>query len=406
MLRRAIVVTLGVIGGTLTTFLFKKLGAIKKDAQTAVYIQRRLSSVSVLLEALRRITKLHSALAVGELAAHAEKYHHDYEPKLKELRNRLDKSKFVPRKDGAIPGTMQYIFSNQGDIANGLLEAKKTLPIMIDGLTLIGHIDAYLSMARLIRERKHSRAPYCFAEFMGGEETPVIYAENFFHPSVPLDRAVTNSVTIGDNGSPRSVVISGVNAGGKSTLMKSITLCCIMGQVFGVVPAGRFIFTPFHSINTYLNITDDVSKQQSLFRAELARAQSLLTLVKELPAHQFSLTILDEICTGTERIEGEALAYAVAKKLGMYANSMTILASHFPGLSQLARDASDLYKNMKVIVEKDEYGDFVYPYGLYEGATTQQIAPDLLEKTGLPRIMTEKMRDVLNNPNNYLNTKD
>ena len=369
------------------------------------YIQRRLSSANVLLHAARKITLSTAVQEVEEVATHTQKYADELEPQLEALRIQLKKKSFTPRDDEKMPSMLQYLFSDQSDVPIAFNEAKKVLPIMVDGLALVGHIDAYLSLATLIRERKDSNAPFCFVEFLENEHTPVIYAEDFFHPSVNKAQVVTNSVTIGDNGNPRNVIISGVNAGGKSTHMKAIAICCIMSQVWGIAPARRFIFTPFHSINTYLNITDDVSKQQSLFRTEIARAQTLLTSVKQLPANHFSFTILDEICTGTERIEGEALAYAIAKKLGLYKNSLVLLASHFPGLTELGKQETDIYRNMKVVVKKDSDGEFIYPYGLYEGSTTQQIAPDLLEKSGLPLTMTQKMRDVLNNPSRYINTE-
>ncbi len=405
-LKAFIPTAIGIFGAYMTFVTISVFGQLRRDAQTAAYIQRRLSSVNALFRALAAINSLPAVQMVSELRVQSERYADTTEVELEELARRLDKNKFVPPADGGMPGTLKTVFSGKGDVANALLEAKKVIAKASDGMILIGHLDAYLSVAKLLRERKQSHAPYCFVEILENQSTPVINATDFHHPVVNEKTVVTNSIAIGTNNNPSSIMISGVNAGGKSTHMKAIALCCIFGQVFGVAPARSFSFTPFHTINTYLNITDDVSKQQSLFRAEITRAQELLSTVNTLPRNQFSFTILDEICTGTERIEGEALAVAIAKKLGMYSNSLLLLASHFPGLTTLAKNRKDLYKNMKVIVEKDENGEFVYPYGLYEGSTTQQIAPDLLEKIGLPLVMTQKMRDVLNHPDRYVPTKE
>ncbi|MDQ5940974.1 MAG: mismatch repair protein MutS, partial [Candidatus Dependentiae bacterium] len=397
---------MGVCGAYFTFMAISLFGQMRREAQTAAYIQRRLSSINALFRALASINSLPAVQTVSELRMQSERYSETTEMELEELARRLDKNKFVPPADGGIPVTFKTFFAGKGDVANALLEAKKVMAKASDGMILIGHLDAYLSVAKLLRERKNSHAPYCFVEILENQSTPVINATDFHHPVVNEKVVVTNSIAIGNNNNPRSIMISGVNAGGKSTHMKAVALCCIFGQVFGVAPARSFSFTPFHTINTHLNITDDVSKQQSLFRAEITRAQELLDTVNALPSNQFSVTILDEICTGTEYLEGQALAHAIAKKLGMYPNSVLLLASHFPGLTTLAKDRKDLYKNMKVVVEKDENGEFVYPYGLYEGSTTQQIAPDLLEKVGLPLVMTQKMRDVLNHPDRYVPTKE
>jgi len=389
----------GLLAAANTISLFGKL---RREAQTAAYIRRRLSSVNVLFHALEALNTIPELQQVSELKYQSERYSDTSAIELEELERRLNKTKFTPPADGSIHSTFKTALSGQGDVANALIEAKKVMGKASDGLILLGHLDAYLSVAKLLRERKNSRAPYCFVEFLEGRQTPAIQATDFHHPVVKEDVVITNSLIVGGGNNPRNIMISGVNAGGKSTHMKAIALCCIFGQVFGIAPARSFMFTPFHLITTYLNITDDVSKQQSLFRAEITRAQELLRLVAALPSHWFSFVILDEVCTGTERMEGEALSFAISEKLGSYVNNILLLASHFPGLTKLEARRRGLYKNMKVIVEKDENGEFVYPYGLYEGTTNQQIAPDLLEKIGLPLVMTEKMRDVLNNPNRYV----
>ncbi|MDQ5890576.1 MAG: mismatch repair protein MutS [Candidatus Dependentiae bacterium] len=379
---------------------------IKELSSVTVYIQRRLAAVNVLLTHLSKIVALSETATFPELSRYTHRYKTEDAPKLKALMARLSYKKFTPPSHGGIPSTLGNIFSHQGYVANALLEAKKVLPLMLDGLTIIGYVDAYLSLATLLRERANTTAPYCFVEFLEHTGTPMIIAEHFYHPAISFDKVVTNSVIIGAPNYPNNIIISGVNAGGKSTIMKALALCCIMGQTVGIAPAQRYAFTPFHTINTYLNITDDVSKQESLFRAELARAHTLLTTIAGMPSSQLSFTILDEICTGTEAIEGEALAWAVADRLSHYPNSITLLSTHFSGLIDLEAETGGLYKNMKVVVNKDQSGAFVYPYRLQDGPTTQQIAPDLLEQIGLPLVMTEKMRDVLKNPSLYANEED
>jgi len=386
---------------------FEATRLIKELASTATYIQRRLSSVQVLFSQIPLLVKAGQEAHFSELSSYIDRYMNSSFPQLKPLASALSASAFIPPRDGSMPGLMQNILSNQGTVANALLEAKKVLPIMLNGLLLVGHLDAYLSLATLLRERQHSeKAPYCFVEFIEKAQTPQIYAENFYHPVLPPEKIVLNNLYFDASKHPNNIVISGVNAGGKSTIMKALTISCILGQTVGLAPAKKFLFTPFHRISTYLNITDDASKQQSLFRAELARALALLKLVDGLPKEHFSLTILDELCTGTEAREGEALAFAVAEKLASYPNSITLLSTHFAGLIELEYHASTRVKNMKVIVNRNKNGDFIYPYQIFPGATTQQIAPDLLEQIGLPLVMTEKMRDVLNNPNKYLPKRD
>ena len=48
-----------------------------------------------------------------------------------------------------------------------------------------------------------------------------------------------------------NMLITGSNGSGKSTYIKSIIECIILGQTIGIVPAEGFSFTPFVNITTY-----------------------------------------------------------------------------------------------------------------------------------------------------------
>lgn len=292
-----------------------------------------------------------------------------------------------------------------GSVLAALHTAKKAFGDLFRNITLIGMTDAYVSIATLVRERKNKFPRYCFVEYCGAQK-PIIEAHDFWHPTIPTDRVVTNSLELGTPNAPRNLVITGANAGGKSTTMKALTVSLLMGQTFGIAPAQKFSFTPFARINSYMNITDDIQADRSLFRAELFRAQALLDEIAALKDNQFSFTILDEVLTGTERVEGEAGAYGIARRLADFPNAIVVLATHFPGLIHLEKDTSGIYKNMKVVVNIDEARNFHFPYQLFEGKSDQQVALDIIEKEGFDRIIIEKAKDVLNRPKHYLPTSN
>ena len=61
------------------------------------------------------------------------------------------------------------------------------------------------------------------------------------------------------------MVITGPNAGGKSTFIKSVTLSLILSQNVGYILGTSMKMTPFKLINTYLNIPD-ISGKESLLK--------------------------------------------------------------------------------------------------------------------------------------------
>lgn len=105
----------------------------------------------------------------------------------------------------------------------------------------------------------------------------------------------TNDICIGkDNKDTR--LIYGINAVGKSVLMKSIGMCVFMAQVGMFVPAKEMQFKPYTQIFTRIIGNDNMFKAQSTFTVEMTE---LCTIINN--ADEDSLILGDELCSGTER---------------------------------------------------------------------------------------------------------
>jgi|GEM_PF-3748677 len=395
------------IGGLGSLLTWVILGKMKTVAKFNVYIQRRAASVRTLLKAAAQCADFFKESDLPELQEEYKNYTRYLEnTNTDELETIVKDPIFKVPHDGGFNSYKKEMFRMPGKTKDAFAALLTAMPHAANMLTLVGHLDAYLSIAKLFMERQSTRAPYCFVSFATEEKKPWIRAHNFHHPLVPLEHTVLNSIALGCDGIAPNVLITGVNGGGKSTVMRSIALCCILGQSLGIAPAQSCTLTPFSRIRSYFNITDDVSADLSLFRSELKRAQVLLHNIQAMNPGEFSITFLDEIFTGTEHVEGEALTYATARKLGLLTNNITLLASHFPALAELAKTHQAHYVNMRVVIERDAKGNFIYPFLLSPGHIEQNIAPELLEKRGLPQRMTDKMREVLNNPHTYTPAKD
>ncbi len=249
-------------------------------------------------------------------------------------------------------------------------------------LEALGEIDAYVSIAKLYKEFENKCVKYCFASYKE-EEHPYFNLKEFWNPFVNCKVVVPNSLELGGDKQASNIVLTGPNAGGKSTILKGITINLLFAQTLGIAPASEVTITPFSKINSYLNITDDLTAGNSLFRAEVLRAQSLIRTVKALKDKQFSFSIMDEMFSGTSPKEGEAASYAVTKYLGECNNSMSVIATHFPMLTTLAEDTNGVFKNCKVAVSKNIDGGLVYPYKLENGLSDQHIAFEILVNEGV-----------------------
>lgn len=210
------------------------------------------------------------------------------------------------------------------------------------------------------------------------------------------------------------MVLTGPNAGGKSTLLKAMMVAAVMAQSLCVAPCSASLaLTPFAFLNSHVNVPD-CKGRESLFEAEMYRARENLRYLHALQALEKISTahlpdkdsagkcaieiagpafvILDEIFSSTNAVEGVAGAYAVAKHLVTGGNCICAVSTHFQYMCKLARRNPELYTNyrMPVVMGKDasdtSHGScrsitrIVYPYRLRRGVCTQYIALELLRR--------------------------
>lgn len=208
------------------------------------------------------------------------------------------------------------------------------------------------------------------------DHRPTLRLSRLFHPK--LKNQIKNDlIFVAPN-----QLLTGANATGKSTLMRAVMISVILAQSIGVVPAESAWLTPFSSIGTYLNIPDQIGRE-SVYEAEVRRCREYLDRIEQLPPDQFSLTIVDEMFTGTNPIEGFAASYAVLKQLSGYKNSLSIVATHYHDLSRLIDN-----RRFEAIC-------FPKPYHLASGVSRQRLAISMLEEHNFPRATVETARRVI-----------
>jgi DNA mismatch repair protein MutS len=282
------------------------------------------------------------------------------------------------------------VFSHFGNILSGYkltYAVKNDLECMI---AAVGELDAYVSLATLYKEHEYTSVQYCFAEFIESD-TPVLMMEQAWNPFVDVEHVVANDIMFGDS-IPTHAIVTGPNAGGKSTILKGGFINVLLAQSIGLVSASKCMLTPFSYMATYMNITDDIVAGKSLFKAEVERAHDLLEHIKKMPQHDFSFIVMDEIFSGTNPKEGQAAAYSVAKHIGNFNNVVCWIATHYDLLTQL--EQFDSFVNFHVSVQKRTDG-FHYPFMLKQGISNQHIALDILQDDGFASDIVDTARAVI-----------
>ena len=256
------------------------------------------------------------------------------------------------------------IFTNKGKI---LYIFKLLLEHRFDFLPIIyyiGKIDAFTSILTLKKKYKLSSVQFI------DNVSPILEIDDVYHPRV--EQPVYNSITI--NKEPFNQLITGPNASGKSTYLKSVALNILFAQTLTYSFSSKMKITPFQYFNTYLNIPDCEGKE-SLFEAEMHRMANELKIITEEKGHVF--LIMDEIFSSTNPKEAISGAYSICYNMGEFKNLISLVTTHYDYLTNLEKDTKN-WSNYKFTGEIRE-SDIKYKYKIEDGISNQSFALKILE---------------------------
>lgn len=301
-----------------------------------------------------------------------------------------EQRKFIEHLNTPAFSSGDYFTSRVGMVFDALPMFMRLKDTFGPSLETIGQLDAYLSLAELYREHSNTPVRYTFAKYKKQTDQigqPYLSMQKFWHPMLSPHTAVPNNITLGENGQ-KDMLLTGPNAAGKSTVLKSIALTAILAQTIGIVPADSVTITPFHKILTHLNVVDDIEHGRSGFEEEAIQAQDLIEQATENPKKR-SLIVFDEMYNSVSPDGGEVGAFSNAEYLSRLDNTMVTFATHFPKLKSIPRYTDGRFKNYKMVINFDNDGKIQNTYKLYEGASDQVVALDLLREEGIAPEMLE-----------------
>lgn len=286
------------------------------------------------------------------------------------------------------------LFNHKGLIVSQYYTFLKNRDKMDSLLYFFGQMDVLQSILTLA-----SRHKYSFAKWVSAtpDSKPVLKIKKMWHPYLTDSKTVANSLKMKKE---NLWLITGPNAAGKSTFIKS-TMCNILfAQTICVAPCKEITITPYHNLFTYLHIPD-VKGKQSLFQAEMMRNKEFLEeLDRGEQMNQYSFIIMDELFSSTNYEEGVSAAYSILKKMSTMRNSKGLTTSHFYELMKLEKDTNKGIRNyyFDVSVGGEEGNQnpkkkIEYTYKIKKGFTKRRIAIDLLQQENFdPEIIENALK--------------
>lgn len=203
----------------------------------------------------------------------------------------------------------------------------------------------------------------------------------------PYENPVKNDVVI-----DKKIIITGPNAAGKTTVIKSTLLNIILSQQIGYGFYETAHIRPYDYLHCYLNIPD-TSGRDSLFQAESRRCKEILDcLEKENTKNHFC--IFDELYSGTNPYEAVASAYGYIDHLSNMKNVDLMLTTHYIQLCTNLKSNRHV-KNYHMSVEiKSDY-NVEYLYKFKKGISTIKGGIKVLYDLEYPESIIERTKKIL-----------
>jgi len=165
---------------------------------------------------------------------------------------------------------------------------------------------------------------------------PFFDARSLHHPAGIAGRQgcfVPNDVSLGGCSKAPFLLLTGPNMGGKSTLLRQVSLAAVMAQVGAWVPAESLTLSPIDAVYVRMGARDHILAGQSTFMVELSETSAMLR-----NATPRSLVLLDELGRGTSTSDGAAIAAAVLSHVVRNTGCLGMFATHYHRLSEDHKD--------------------------------------------------------------------
>ncbi len=239
-------------------------------------------------------------------------------------------------------------------------------------ITTLGYLESAVSIAMYRASLDAEGSAWCRPELQGD----TLSAEQLYHPLI--DRPVKNSISAN-----RGVLLTGSNASGKSTFLKTVALGALMAQTLNMVLADHYR-APMYRIYSSMSLRDDLESGESYYIVEIKSLKRILDARGE-DSPRPVLCFVDEVLRGTNTVERIAAATQILVSL-TGEGIQCFAATHDIELTELLAGLYDNYHFEEEIRE----GDILFNYTLRKGRVGSRNAIRLLEIMGYDQSIIQK----------------
>lgn len=276
------------------------------------------------------------------------------------------------------------------------------LSIVFDYVRMVFHIDIIKFNKMMVEVREHKRQideilgiagsietaiaigayrasmeAWCVPEFTEG----TICLEEAYHPLI--ENPVKNSIS-----AQKGVLLTGSNASGKSTFLKTVAINAILAQTIYTCPAEKYA-GDFYHIYSSMALRDNLGSGESYYIVEI---KSLKRIIDAGACGDKILCFVDEVLRGTNTVERIAASTQILKSFAGH-NTVCFAATHDIELTSLLEEDYENYH----FEEEVRDGDVFFNYELQEGKARTRNAIKLLSVMGYEKDIIDKAENMAKN---------
>ncbi len=251
---------------------------------------------------------------------------------------------------------------------------------LINDINAVAELNLYFSKANLGARMKASLPEIT--------DDGIVRLKKARHPLIDKDKVVPITITLGDE--YQALIVTGPNTGGKTVALKTIGLLTAMAMCGMLIPADDgSVINVFHNI--LVDIGDEQSIEQSLstFSSHMNKVARIIET-----ADKNSLILLDEIGSGTDPIEGAALAVAIIQEL-KEKGARLMVTTHYQELKMFALE-NDNIENASC---EFDIATLRPTYRLIIGSPGKSNAFAISSKLGIPEYIIDNAKKLVNDEN-------
>ena len=239
-------------------------------------------------------------------------------------------------------------------------------------ITTMGFLESIIAIGSLRKALPY----YCVPEFSEGRQLEI---QDAYHPLI--EEPIANSIC-----AEKGILITGSNASGKSTFLKTVAINAIMAQ--GLHTCAANIYRgPWCHIFSSMALRDNIYQGESYFIAEIKALKRILESEDEkLPV----LCFVDEVLRGTNTVERIAASTQVLREF-QRRNILCFAATHDIELTFLLEKEFENYHFQEQIQD----GEVLFDYRLYKGRSNSRNAIRLLELLGYETDIVEGANEMV-----------